>query len=96
MRKLLQRLLERPNAYNIKTVDPITLPRGLLSQYKSPFYYTPLIQLKTPSEEFAATMRLLDRKNKILEEDKHYMMEVIVAEYVKVYNRERQDQYVDH
>jgi len=59
-------------------------PRGLQTMITSSFYYTPLVQLKTPSEEFAAGMRFLQRKRMITDEDITDMTEAVVAEYVSV------------
>lgn len=89
---LLGRLLSRQAASNFKTLDEDALPRGLVTQFKSPHFYTPLVQLKLPSEEFGATMRLLQRKRHIHQEDLRYMAEVLVSEYAKIYNAEQQQQ----
>jgi hypothetical protein len=66
------------------------LPRGLQAQMSSPFFYTPLIQLKVPSEEFGASMRYLQRKKTINDQDNINMTETIVAEYVGIHTREMQ------
>ena len=35
---------------NFKNMTMDSLPRGIMSQAESPIFYTPLIQLKTPSK----------------------------------------------
>lgn len=54
------------------------LPYGVRSQIRSAFFFTPLLQLKVPSEEFGASMRFLQRKRLINDDDLTYLTESVV------------------